>query len=223
MATPELIDLIYHNIIDLRRSLDMSFPAKFLRQNEDLRQRTKHAVLEIESARIDLQFYRRSSSVVPSAVINEIRIALTRLLQEPEGITELLRNNRFHSVLSRNRPQPELFDQEQPKDVLGAIDLILHQLDEYDGGLAYRSKNEVAQATILRQIVPGQKLAPVKFNIKSGKIMIVRQKAKALQEDISNIQKARDLLVQRGNSIAASLEQSNCDRRVLEKLQRIAT
>lgn len=78
------------------------------------------------------------------------------------------------------------------------------------------SKKELAE---LRRITPAQKIAPVKFEIKEGKLMLAVQSNATERSDHANITAAREELLRRGEKLIKELERSNCDRRLIEQFQ----
>ena len=77
-------------------------------------------------------------------------------------------------------------------------------------------KKELAE---LRRITPAQKIAPVKFDIKEGKLTLAVQSNATERSDHANITAAREELLRRGEKLIKELERSNCDRRLIEQFQ----
>jgi len=73
----------------------------------------------------------------------------------------------------------------------------------------------------LVKIVPRQQVAPAKFEIVDSRIVISDGAPKRLEEDTKNIDAALDHIVGTGKNLIESLEQSNCDRRLLESVKEL--
>jgi hypothetical protein len=73
----------------------------------------------------------------------------------------------------------------------------------------------------LQRIVPGQKIAPIQFDIKEGRLFIIKQRNRTAQEDESNAKAAREALIAQGEELLAKMKESNCDRRFIESFERL--
>ena len=74
----------------------------------------------------------------------------------------------------------------------------------------------------IRAVVPQQqRIAPVQFEIVDHKIVVVSQPADSLPEDRSNVSAAKAQLVENGQRIIEQLNNSNCDKRLLENVQEL--
>jgi len=70
----------------------------------------------------------------------------------------------------------------------------------------------------LTQIVPNQQVAPVRFQIVDDRIEVQRRRPRQLPEDIENIKAALEHIKSVGENLINNLEQSNCDRRLLDNV-----
>jgi len=75
----------------------------------------------------------------------------------------------------------------------------------------------------LKKLVPRQKVAPVQFDVRDGKIVVVDQSPIAAPRDLSNISAALDHIKASGNRLIENLENSNCDRRLLDSVRELQT
>lgn len=75
----------------------------------------------------------------------------------------------------------------------------------------------------LTTIVPRQQVAPARFDVVDGRIVLADLIPKTLEEDRSNISAAVDHIKGSGESLIRSLEQSNCDRRLLDNVRELHT
>jgi hypothetical protein len=86
--------------------------------------------------------------------------------------------------------------------------------------LVNQPENETVATANLSRIVPRtQSIAPIQFDIKGAKLVIVHIPAESKQEDENNVSAARSDLLTRGDEIIDQLKQSNCDKRLLESLE----
>jgi hypothetical protein len=73
----------------------------------------------------------------------------------------------------------------------------------------------------LQAIVPAQKIAPAQFEIRDSRLTVRRNVSRSKDEDRQNIQSAKSELQQAGDRIIRELQRSNCDKRLLENIQRL--
>jgi hypothetical protein len=71
----------------------------------------------------------------------------------------------------------------------------------------------------LRSIVPAQKIAPAQFEIRDQRLAVRKKSSNSREDDRQNIETARSELQQNGAKIIQELQQSNCDRRLLDNVQ----
>jgi hypothetical protein len=217
MISVEIIEELYAAVAALRRSLDMSMQMGVLSRDGKFSQRLKIVALKMESLRLDLQFVRRGRQEQPKEMLHNLRNDLAALLNDPDFV-HVASRLRFRPIPPGRAPLPvEL--QNPELSVPAAVDMLVRRIDEL-------TESEIAHVAVsgsatLRRVVPAQKLAPAMFDILDSKLVLINQQATPRSEDIANIQRARDILLQRGKSIIEALEQSNCDRRVLGSLREL--
>ena len=73
----------------------------------------------------------------------------------------------------------------------------------------------------LERIVPRQQVAPVQFDIVSSRIVVVTPSPKSAEEDKSNIQSALEHIRGGGEQLISNLENSNCDKRLLDSVKEL--
>lgn len=73
----------------------------------------------------------------------------------------------------------------------------------------------------LTNIVPRQQVAPARFDVIDGRIVLANESPKILDEDRSNVSAALEHIKGSGESLIQSLEQSNCDRRLLDSVREL--
>lgn len=182
----------------------------------------KQAVLKLESLRVDFSA-RRFLGLRQDALeerFSELRDGLVRLLGDHQFV-DFIENQRFRLTVGlrmRERMPPQLL--EEGLNIETAMRRLIAYLDE-----ELETTNPLLQPSLalgrLKEIVPEQKIAPAKFDIQNGKIILVDQPAVVDPEDDQNVRKARDALVSRGEKILAELSRTNCDRRLVDSLQEL--
>ncbi|MDG3441957.1 hypothetical protein [Nitrospirillum amazonense] len=80
-------------------------------------------------------------------------------------------------------------------------------------------KRESDVARELLEIIPEQKVAPAQFDIINNKLVILQQKANLESGNSYNIESARKSLAESGVRLIKNLNDSNCDRRLVEIVQ----
>jgi hypothetical protein len=71
----------------------------------------------------------------------------------------------------------------------------------------------------LRRIIPAQKVAPIQFEIRNGRLALQRRRSATAAEDRASTEIAREELLRGGQRILTELRGSNCDRRLIESLE----
>jgi hypothetical protein len=74
---------------------------------------------------------------------------------------------------------------------------------------------------VLRDMIPEQQIAPAQFDIVSDRLTVAYQQNKAQAPDVANIASALSALVGDGDSILKELGRTNCDRRLIESVERL--
>jgi hypothetical protein len=165
-------------------------------------------------------------------VIQSLRSSLERLLDfdEFDQILEVvrLRPTPFQSRTSREPIlHPALYDQRL--SVFDGIRFLLISLDDlpkFDTFAfeAVERQRKSFDASAIRKVVPTEQgLAPLKFDVIAGKIVILPQQAELLEEDENSVSSAKSSLLTSGAEIIGELEKSNCDKRLLENIKGLQT
>jgi len=210
---------IYHGIRQLRSSLDMGMQFSKLPRNATRLDNFKSVAIKLEEILIDLRLAIRTREDPSVDTLYRSQINLRELLDDisfhdiSEGI-----KFRISAITSRNTT-PELKDFDLV--LIDAAQIILRRMDEIIRGSV--DQEESPGTAALRRVVPDQKLAPAMFNIVAGKIVVVKQPPQAQPDDALNVQRARDMLIDRGRDIIEALERSNSDRRIIESMRELQT
>lgn len=191
----------------------------------------------------------RSTSTAVSLMIEEVRLS-TAMFRFPhrdsqkdsgsmiailqQGLSSLVQDKQFRAiaVLTPYRSdaprtiRPDIADRFPivlSKEV-SLLDVAEELLEAVNRFLPSNLENEGSSETRrLRQLLPAQKIAPVKFDFKAGRLIVVNQPAKTDPEDKANANAAREQLVQNGQRLLDELARSNCDKRLIETVERLHT
>ena len=138
------------------------------------------------------------------------------MVENPEYLPVL------RSVRYRRQFEPAAPTRVQEFEAETAYDAIMSLLDRITM-FAVPPGSAVAQRDIfkLQAIVPAQKIAPAQFEIKDARLTVRRNVSKSKEEDRRNIESAKAELQQTGDKIIRELQQSNCDRRLLDNILRL--
>lgn len=213
----EFISFLATVLVSMRRAIETPMRMRSGRVDGALLDSITEAVLEIERVAVPLKLSDRTRS--PEAR----RVVLQRAL---ENFREMRRSAILAPHFGRSLPRPIASRDNSP--LIGVvekrpIDEVLDYLierTEAEMGLARGEQLELEIAN-LRGLVPAQKVAPVQFEMRSGRLAVLHAPRKGLPEDITNIDNAKRALLEQGRKIIAELERSNCDKRLLESLQHL--
>jgi hypothetical protein len=127
-------------------------------------------------------------------------------------------------MMSRDRENPSAFmqmfmDREDRPSVSEALISFKGYLEA--SGIRLAETQESLSLDDLDRIVPRQQVAPVQFDIVDGRIVIVSRAPKTAEADRSNIWSALEHIRASGEQILRSLDNSNCDRRLLESVSEL--
>jgi hypothetical protein len=86
-------------------------------------------------------------------------------------------------------------------------------------GSTHTSSPRPPELAELRRIIPPQKVAPIQFEIRDGRLALQRKVSTTAAEDRSSTEIAREELLRGGQRILTELRGSNCDRRLIESLE----
>lgn len=176
---------------------------------EEVRLILRQAGRRIRHSQIDLELideaHRKLLHITSNASLLET-VSSIKMLNMPVSKSE-------RHMMERYRGQPAV------EALYAAIDL--------SGTLANQSAQQALDfsdadvAVKLSRIVPEQKVSPAKFAIDGGRIVVIDQRHRPLSEDRDNVVSARDYLHASGARIVDALKSSNCDRRLIEGLERL--
>jgi hypothetical protein len=215
-------------LLSLRRTLDRPFRTKVY-ASEDDRERFMQSMLMVEEARIRFDTYTRYRE---EPTIAEWAAARNELLSFMDAfahwhLTEPSVYDRLFILSPTSRgavDNPESFwrmfmDRENRLTVSDALVLFRSYLESSNIELA---PSQVAlNFGDLKRIVPLQQVAPVQFEIVDGRIIISKRVPKTVEVDRDNIRSALEHICGSGEGLLKNLENSNCDRRLLESVKEL--
>lgn len=181
----------------------------------------KAAVLKVEALRVDFSLRRPPGFGSNDEIqrVARLRGGLIDLLHD-ESFVRYIDGLRFRPSVGqrlRERMPPEFVDGD-----LGIEDAIRLFADLLSGvGSIDRDGQPELALGRLREIVPDQKIAPAKFDIVSGRLVLIDQPAAIDPDDVNNVRSARDAILAKGEKIIDELSRSNCDRRVIESISEV--
>jgi hypothetical protein len=219
----DLIRVVQTVLVSLRRTLEAPFEAQLRQKEREGADLFREILRDLESARLSIAPLRaRPMPATQSGTITYLSALsreLTRMIENPE-YSGVLKSVRYRRQLDpgSTRPGIRVHDIDAPTAhaaITTLIDLIT--------AFAVPPGSASAQRDLfkLQAIVPAQKIAPAQFEIKESRLTVRKNVSKSKEEDQRNIASAKAELQQTGERIIRELERSNCDRRLLENIQRL--
>ncbi|KAB2796897.1 hypothetical protein F9K87_13310 [Brucella anthropi] len=214
----EMIDVMYGIITSISR-YSINMPPRIRLENfDDMQQLAMH----VEGLRYTLSQMRRSIRLERLERVDLLMVKIadnaTKLSQSDEFIKYLAhRTFKYRSPTSHSQPELPFIDSnlnEGAATTGEAIEYFIKIAHEFNGKAGDdTSINDTAK---LRRIIPAQKIAPVQFEIKSGRLQIAHRPATAPIPNSDYAQSARTSLIESGERLLNQLRQSNCDPRLLD-------
>lgn len=206
----------------LKRSVELPFQERS-REHSSRADALKEFLVELESARLSFVPADRYSKPHSSQVRPHLAATVSDLNQilNNESYKELLKLP-FRLVQSNPiAKQPEIYPGfASKKMIIGeALTRLIEFASEY---AAPKSMGEAARDLFeLRSLVPRQKIAPAQFDIVSSRLTVAVTPSHSRDEDRNGIEAARASLQKAGAKIIQELQNSNCDKRLLENVQEL--
>lgn len=210
----------------LRNIVDRSLRTGRLATPEE-RNRITRAILMVEEARIRYNTFNRYRDDLSSSDLREVKKDLLSFLD-----TFLRSNDVDQNIFDRPfrlLPPTRAMREEASPFLTAMLD---SEASVADAVLSFRKAIEEAtisadprQVTMnfddIKKIVPRQQIAPVQFSVVNNVVVILHNKPKVNSEDNSNIKSALEFIIGSGDRLIENLEQSNCDRRLLENVKQL--
>jgi hypothetical protein len=161
--------------------------------------------------------------------LTELRSDLANLSRDP-GLSVVLQSiatreyvtdrTNYSYLISRQLADFLSLDESTAIGAVEQISELARQLMLRLGGERKEPPNErKVNLERLRQLLPGQKIAPVQFTVTEGRIAIAPHTDEADARDVLNVKAAREQLLSGGQRILKELKGSNCDKRLIETVQ----
>jgi hypothetical protein len=210
----------------LRRTIEVPFDAQ-LRQRDASAKLLREMLRDIESARISIGPLRLSTSrtqeIDPRLYLAELSNELVKLTSNSDYLP-ILKSIRFRMLPDPIARQKEEEVAPRFADGFSAYDAILAAVDKIHSFANPPGTSDHDQGLFeLRSIVPSQKIAPTQFDIKHERLTLKKTRSTSREEDEASIRSARSQLQSNGDKIIKELQQSNCDRRLLDNIQHLQT
>lgn len=210
----------------LRRSIDYPIRRKLLKSGGE-RERFMQTIMLVEEARVRFSTYTRNREEPTSTVWPEVRNELMSFLNvfmDSDNVDTSVYDKRFiiMSRMSRDGESSTDFvqmfrDRENPITISEALVLFRSYLVTSE--IEQSNSQDALKFGDLERIVPRQQVAPVQFDIVESRIVVSELEPKTDEADRNNIQSALDHICDSGDNLIKNLENSNCDRRLLENVK----
>lgn len=224
--TVAIANSIHYALGAIKKSIEHKRPRVSSRANNDLAEaHWKSVLLNIEEARIDLRasgidaritgFVETQGSSKERQLgraITNIR-SLARQLSNDPALRRIIYSAHFWSLppgrISREYQGIETIEHALRRTI-ELTDYMLQPELPLEHTVHHDSARE------LREIIPHQKVAPVQFSMRGGRIIVVSQPGIPNHRDEANTQASRDHLLNKGSRLLSELQRSNCDPRLLQ-------
>lgn len=215
-------------LVSLRHSIDRPFRGKAPKSDGE-RERFMQTMMLIEEARIRFNTYTRYREEPTSTEWAEARDELMSFVNafvDSDGVDTSVYDRRFGimPLSSRDRESPTQFvqmfiDRENPMTVSEALVRFRSYLETSE--IELPNSQGALKFGDLERIVPRQQVAPVQFDIVDNRIIVSELEPKTDEADRNNIQSALEHICGSGDNLLKNLENSNCDRRLLESVKEL--
>ena len=210
----EFIYFLALSLTGFRRAIETQVRIRGSRADSVTTDNATEAILAIERIAVPLRFADRSRPGDVRQKTLETALANFREIRENSILGPYTRL-KFPRIAPA--PPREIDIAFESRTIGEALEYLIERT-ESELGFA---RGEQTSLTVrdLRNIVPAQKVAPVQFEIRDGRLAILHIPRIGLPEDAANIANAKQSLLEQGNRILSELERSNCDKRLLESVQ----
>ncbi len=211
-------------LLGMRQAIDRPYRLGSRRGTADERDRFMRTMLLVEEARIRFNSYVRFRPEPSTDEWMEIRDGLFKFVNallhsdsiDPEIFDRPFRVPR--QAIPRDSPSPFLTSLGENGTVGDAIIAFRDVLEQTTVTTTLQTSLDFRD---LATIVPRQQVAPARFEVVSGRIVLAHLAPTTLQEDRNNIDAALSHIKNSGQALIHSLEQSNCDRRLLDSVREL--
>jgi hypothetical protein len=109
---------------------------------------------------------------------------------------------------------PRLAERREPVEIVEALVEIVDAM-----GSEFNKDRVQPELFELRRMIPQQKIAPFQFEVENGRLKLLKTTSAALPADTINVEAAKDHLMSDGKKLLDQLQNSNCDKRLVESFQ----
>jgi hypothetical protein len=132
----------------------------------------------------------------------------------------------FRRVARYSYFHPELHDESNARlTLIEVIDYLNHSFRAAETGQPFLVlEAEVSTGEDIESVkksIPSQKVAPAQFDIIDGKLTVVDQNSKEKPDSSASIDASAEALVENKDSIISDLQSSNCDKRLLQQIEKL--
>lgn len=215
-------------LLSLRNSIDRPIRSRAPTTTEE-RERFMRTLMMVEEARIRFNTYTRYREVPTKGewvTARDELLSFVKAFANSDLVDATVYDRPFllRPMMSHDRENPTAFmqlfmDRENRPSVSEALIRFKGYLEE--SGIILAETQESLSLSDLDRIVPRQQVAPVQFDIVNGRIVIASRAPKTAEADRSNIQSALDHIRASGEQILRNLNNSNCDKRLLESVSEL--
>lgn len=208
----------------LRHGIDRPY-RPISRGGAENREQFTRSMLLVEEARIRFNSYVRFREEPTPEEWKEARAGLLKFIDtflDSKDIDPAIYDRPFRvNVPSSQRDRLSPFLLRLAEDVVN-IGQALFALKGYIGDTYISTSYQTSlNFDDLEKVVPRQQVAPVRFEIIGEKVFVSNRSPKTLEEDLDNIRSALEHIKGSGRNLIESLEQSNCDRRLLDSVREL--
>jgi hypothetical protein len=209
-----LIKAIRRSLSSSRSSLTLPLPGREVREDEI------DASLAIERVRLSFPFSRTSllSAVPFIKEIKRFNAILGALVDDPvfRRVTEI---SRFRNIPSVAREDLSVLGIGSD-DRLSVYEVLrkLHEETSPDAvrKLLHPSERRSEDLNRLRKIIPSQKIAPLRFSVSDGRLILISELRQPIAADVQAARAAQDELARQGSRAIEELKKTNCDKRLID-------
>jgi hypothetical protein len=212
----------------LKHTIDRPFRGKAPMIDAD-RDRFMRVMMMIEEARIRFNTYTRyreePSAQEWAAARDELLSFVNKFMHSSDVDPDIYeRNFRLTPVLMNDKDKPTPFRSSFIDEKKGTVVEALVAFRSFIKDLRLEfplAEDGVRTVDILNRIVPRQQVAPAQFDIIGNRISIAHRPPRTEESDRVNIQSALEHIRGSGEKLIRNLEESNCDRRLLESIKEL--